>query len=1109
MNKLFRLALTLVSLAALVAASPAPARASQPLNAVSAALAARAALIRSAAIHASDGNVRVIVELSAPPTAAYAGGIPGLPATRPSPANGRPFDPGAPASRAYTGYLKMAQSAFLDRLQRAQPGARQVASYQATFNGLALEVAPERLEELMALPGVKAVYPDQLRQASLDASLPLINAQAAWTALNEPAGAGQGIKIALVDTGIRPANPMFSGTGFSKLAGFPKGYCVDHPADPAFQCNAKVIAANVFGYVSSQVSSSEVDTPLDIAGHGSHTAGIAAGDRVTVPAGDGVPVATPISGVVPAAYLMIYKALFLSTDNKTASGSDDGLMQAMDAAFQDGAQIISNSWGSDTVLDPNATAEKPMIDTITDHGVLVVFAAGNIGPGSGTVACPGCVASALTVASSTTGRIFANDLSVTGPGSVPPGLANQAALQGTGPALSQDLDAPLAYVVSNPDGCQAFAAGALSGAIAVVQRGNCTFVAKITSAALAGAKAVVIVNNTPGAPVYFAAGNTSIPSVMVDQSSGTDLVAWITAHPSATAHLAAGVLRFVNPAWQDILSYFSSAGPDGDPDVLKPDITAPGQLILSAYSPVPGASDPVYALLQGTSMSAPMVSGAAALLLQAHNKWLPLQVKTALTSTSVQALTRLDDATQALRPANPFDMGAGRLDLGRAIHASLTFGAPSFATDICVVVCQFTGTMTNVTSATLTWNAALSSASGLGLAVDPPSLTVDSEKSASFTLTIDASAVKVGQWAFAQLTWQDAGHSYPGAVLPVAVKSAASSNPDAIRLSVDKPVYQASDALTYTLTVGNIYPQGATYTVNDPIPANTTYLPGSANGLAPSADGKSLVATLPNIPALVAGIAPASPPVAFTAYFPEDGGTDLAGTCASPCANTWATVSPVDFVYMGVHYTAMTVFSSGFLIPGAVSAVPGDTTTPYTLPKASTLNNIIAPLWGDLVMQTGSVWQVWQASGYTVYDWENWTTPGGTQSYSFQVWIQNGASQVFFCYGPLGSLAGVPITVGMENDSGSQGATWYHWDRASEVGAAPIAGNKLAVNNSMSFVTLSFQAKVIAANPLQPDILNYATATDSLHPGDLFTAAVHSILKTYRVYFPLVPAGKQ
>jgi subtilisin family serine protease len=109
----------------------------------------------------------------------------------------------------------------------------------------------------------------------------------------------------------------------------------------------------------------------------------------------------------------------------------------------------------------------------------------------------------------------------------------------------------------------------------------------------------------------------------------------------------------------DAITSFSSRGPNMKNMAIKPDVIAPGALILSSY---PGNR---YMTLSGTSMASPHVAGAAALLKALHHDWTPAQVKLALMNNA----TLLHDEIMA--------GGAGRIDAFAAATGTLRIDPPS------------------------------------------------------------------------------------------------------------------------------------------------------------------------------------------------------------------------------------------------------------------------------------------------------------------------------------------------------------------------------------------------------------------------------------------------
>ena len=270
-----------------------------------------------------------------------------------------------------------------------------------------------------------------------------------------------------------------------------------------------------------------------------------------------------------------------------------------------------------------------------------------------------------------------------------------------------------------------------------------------------------------------------------------------------TVRINAQVTAVRNPLWQDTLYEKSAAGPNRDPNILKPDLVAPGADILSAAADADG-----FQFLWGTSMAAPHVAGAAALLIEKHSDWNPVQIKTALTSTAARQVYQ-PDGTSA---ATPFQRGAGRLDLRAAYNAEVTFSQPSFANGLCSTQCEWQAEIRNESLLPSTWDALVVAPAGMKVQVEPKSVTLGFGESRMFTVTADVSDVPIDQWYFVEIGWQNKTNTSLYAHLPLAVYVV---EPDQARLSKEADRSQAlpGDTAQYTITLTNDAPLTTTFLI--------------------------------------------------------------------------------------------------------------------------------------------------------------------------------------------------------------------------------------------------------------------------------------------------------
>lgn len=524
-----------------------------------------------------------------------------------------------------------------------------------TGNLLLVRVPDAQAASLAAIPGVVAVRPVRAFHLLLDHALALHHAIDAWNQVG-PSNAGAGIKIAMIDTGIDIGHPGFADAGFAAPAGFPMA---DSMADLAYTNNKVIVArsyANLFANTESDPSAA------DRVGHGTATAMVAAG--VT----NSGPLAT-ITGVAPRAFLGSYKVF--GTPGVNDNAPEDAILQAIEDAVIDGMDIINMSLGSSPApalaYDPEAQA----LAMATSLGVIVVAAAGNVGPNPDTIESPADSPWVIAAGASNNDRFFAGSILL-------PGGQSMTAVAGSGGSPSLPLSGTLVDVAAL-DGtglaCAPLPANSLPGVIALVFRGTCTFETKLGNAQAAGALAAVVYDNVPGEdPIAMSAGAAGLPAVMVSNANGLAL------KPQLTSGLNITMVFGLSPAYTNParIAAFSAQGPNIDKGI-KPDLLAVGMNVYTAaqkLDPHGELYNPTgYAMEQGTSFSAPLVAGAAAVLKQA---------RPGLSVDQYRALL-IDSADPAsLAPGTPAPMqtgGAGLLNVLSAINAtaaaapvSLSFG---------------------------------------------------------------------------------------------------------------------------------------------------------------------------------------------------------------------------------------------------------------------------------------------------------------------------------------------------------------------------------------------------------------------------------------------------
>lgn len=638
---------------------------------------------------------RLIVQLESPPLAVWAG------QTRQAlKANGR-LDVQSAAAQSYVAQLQAEQAAFISAMQAALPGATvdnfvnelgvaEAAQYQITFNGMSVD--PGSADKTTArrilsqLPGVRAVYLDFAHTPTLYTSTTLINAPALWNnaAIGGRTNAGAGVKVASMDGGLHKDAPMFDGTGFSYPPDFPP-----NGLGLTENNNGKIIASRAY-FRSWDPPAPGDENPWpgeNGTPHGVHTGGIAAGNIVTA---NYLGLTFPdISGVAPAAWAMSYRVFYASVNGNESFFTTEGIA-ALEDIVADGADVVNNSWGEGpTAVGGEFDPLDQALINAANAGVFVSMSAGNAGPGNGTTDHPSDEY-IIVAASTTSGTLASGVLNIIEPEPISPSLQG---ISFGGAGFGSPL--PVGAVITHPfitaasidpgnvTGCDPWTGTPFTGHAAIISRGGCFFTDKVYYAEQAGAEFVVVYNNDGDGLLTMSCGGmfcdpgeVTISSIFIGQTDGEGIVAWYDLHGTASV-LELDTLAFQAGSTADEIIGFSSRGP-GAGNVLKPDIAAPGVNILSqGYTP--GATGEArhlgFGQVSGTSMSAPHVAGAAALVRQVHPDWSNDYIKSALMSTAKFIDIYNSDGT----PAQPLDMGAGRLDLTNVADPGVILDPPSIS----------------------------------------------------------------------------------------------------------------------------------------------------------------------------------------------------------------------------------------------------------------------------------------------------------------------------------------------------------------------------------------------------------------------------------------------
>lgn len=515
-------------------------------------------------------------------------------------------------------------------------------------NALFVRISDDKAARLASLPGVKRVRQVRQFKMLLDRAVVVNRVTEAWDRIGTD-HAGEGVRIAIIDSGIDSAHPGLADSTLKAPDTFPR---FTSEADRQFT-SAKVIVAR--SYVSMLRFPDPDPSARDRVGHGTALAMVSAGVRTVAP------LAT-ITGVAPKAYLGNYK--IFGSPGANDGATDDAILKAMDDAVADGMDIINLSIGSDIAprLDDDPTVAA--VERAVRAGVIVVAASGNNGPDIGTVSSPATAPSSIAVGAANNDRTFGVSAQVDG-------FPAFRAIAGSGPTPRDPIVGPVADVAAIDQtglACTALPPASLDSKIALILRGTCTFEVKLNNAQQAGAVAALVyaAQDSPS-PIAMGVGAATLPAEMISYPDGAALKARIAAGGDVTASLRFTVGAI--PQEFNRLAGFSSIGPSVDAGV-KPDLVAVGTDVYVATQSEDPRGDMYsadgFTIQNGTSFSTPMVAGAAAVLKSARPGLTVDQYRSLLINTT----TPVDGVNGA--PSRIQQTGAGQLDLAAALSATAT-----------------------------------------------------------------------------------------------------------------------------------------------------------------------------------------------------------------------------------------------------------------------------------------------------------------------------------------------------------------------------------------------------------------------------------------------------
>ncbi|KAL6659066.1 hypothetical protein ACP70R_003106 [Stipagrostis hirtigluma subsp. patula] len=525
------------------------------------------------------------------------------------------------------------------RMATSKPQPPFIYTYREAIFGFAVKLTKDEKEYVKMKDGVLKVYQDDLHPLLTTHTPDFLGLRpngGAWKSV----GMGEGTIIGLVDTGIDFAHTSFDDDGMDSPPAKWLGSC----KFANFRCNKKLIGAKSF------VEGMKTKPPVDEVGHGTHTASTAAGRFVEGASvlGNGNGTA---SGMAPRAHLAMYQ---VCTDEGCF---DSDVLAGMEAAISDGVDILSISLGASSEPFHEDIVAIATFSAMR-KGIFVSCSAGNLGPEPSTMnnEAPWV----LTVGASTmdrqmkaivklgNGHLFVGESAYqpSNLGSLPVVFEPDYQENITGKVVAQDAETSL------------------------VQIGQ-------TIKKFGGAGTILLGTENSGHTTFAAAH--VLPASYVNYPDAEIIRQYIKSSDKPTASIIFnGTSLGIHPA--PVVAYFSSRGPSiASPGILKPDIIGPGVNVIAAWPFKVGPEKvdqqhKMFNSISGTSMSAPHLSGIAAIIKSAHPDWSPAAIKSAIMTTAyVMYDNKKSILDEKLNPAGHFTIGSGHVNPSKVMNPGLVY----------------------------------------------------------------------------------------------------------------------------------------------------------------------------------------------------------------------------------------------------------------------------------------------------------------------------------------------------------------------------------------------------------------------------------------------------